>query len=243
VWAPNIGGWDDYPLLAEVRQAVGAGVPVAIDSDRACSILGEAWLGAARGCRNAVFVAVGTGIGAGILVEGRVLRGHGDVAGAVGWMALDRPFRSGYRDVGCFEYHASGDGLARVARDMLAAAPDDASPLRARAPASLTAHDVFAAAAAGDALAAAVLDQAVGYWGMAAANLVSLFNPEVIVFGGGLFGPAVRLLDRIRAEATLWAQPIGMGEARLEGTALAGDAALYGAARVALAQTGPPLEP
>ena len=77
VWAPNIPGWDDYPLKAEIKAAVSdQAIKVAIDSDRSASILGEAWQGAARGCRNAIFLAVGTGIGAGILVDGRVLHGE-----------------------------------------------------------------------------------------------------------------------------------------------------------------------
>ncbi|HEU4584548.1 MAG TPA: ROK family protein, partial [Gemmatimonadaceae bacterium] len=75
---------------------------------------------------------------------------------------------------------------------------------------------------------------AVVFWGMAAANLVSLFNPEVIVFGGGVFGPAARLIDRIREEAVRWAQPIAVQETRFAASELGGDAGLYGAARLAL---------
>ncbi len=71
VWAPNIPGWDDYPLVAEVRGAVPDGMTVRVDSDRACAILGEVWRGGAVGARNAVFLVVGTGIGAGILVRSR----------------------------------------------------------------------------------------------------------------------------------------------------------------------------
>ncbi len=73
-----------------------------------------------------------------------------------------------------------------------------------------------------------------GYWGMAVANLVSLLNPETIVFGGGVFGPAARLLDRVREEAARWAQPIAMARVRLVATALGPDAVLYGAGRLAL---------
>ena len=78
VWAPNLQGWDDYPLRDEVRDAFSdPGVKFVVESDRAAYILGEAWQGAARGCRDAIFLAVGTGIGAGILTDGRVLRGPG----------------------------------------------------------------------------------------------------------------------------------------------------------------------
>jgi glucokinase len=216
VWAPNIPGWDDYPLLDELQQAVGADVAVTIDSDRAACVLGESWRGAAQGSRNAIFVAVGTGIGVGLLVDGRVLRGYGDIAGAAGWMAVRQPHRREYVDCGCLEYHASGPGLLKVAGEQFP-----------------TTADLFAAYDAGDRIARGVVDDAVGLWGMMAANLVSLFNPEIIVFGGGIFGPAARLLDRIRAEATCWAQPISMQQVRFVVSTLAGDAALYGAARLA----------
>lgn len=234
VWAPNIHGWDDYPLRDELAGALGRDVRVVIDSDRAAYILGETWHGTAAGARNAIFLAVGTGIGAGILVDGRVLRGHADIAGAIGWLALDRPFLDRYAACGCFEGNASGPGLATVATEVMAAAPEYRGELRAIAPNDLTAHDVFAALDRGDAVAARVVAEAVQFWGMAAANLVSLFNPETIVFGGGVFGPAVRHLDRIRDEAARWAQPIAMQQVRFVASALGGDAGLYGAARLAL---------
>lgn len=234
VWAPNIPGWEDYPLRDELRRAVGADTPVVIDSDRAAYILGESWRGAARGARHAVYLAVGTGIGAGIMVDGQVLRGHSDVGGAIGWLALDRPFREEYRACGCFEYHASGPGLVRVARERIANDAGYSGELRRIDPTVLTSEQVFAAEERGDPIATAVLDDAIAFWGMAAANLVSLFNPEVIVFGGGVFGPAARFLDRIQEEALRWAQPIAVRQTRFVVSALGGDAGLYGAARLAL---------
>jgi glucokinase len=234
VWAPNIPEWDDYPLLQELRDALGPELPVTIDSDRAAYILGEAWNGAARGARDAIFLAVGTGIGAGILVDGRVLRGHADIGGAIGWLALDRPFRDAYTACGCFEYHASGPGLTNVARDLLATRPAYGGELRGLGPSELTTTRLFEAYDRGDEIATRVLSDAVAFWGMASANLVSLFNPETIVFGGGVFGPAVRFLDEIRAEATRWAQPISMKQVGFVASALGGDAAVYGAARLAL---------
>jgi glucokinase len=239
VWAPNIPAWDDYPLQSALQQALGSHRRVVIDSDRAAYILGETWRGAARGARDAIFLAVGTGIGAGILLNGRVLRGHADIAGAIGWLALDRPYVARYASCGCFEGHASGPGLVTVARERLEATPPPRSALRATDPNALTAHEIFAAAEAGDELATSVLDNAVELWGMAAANLVSLFNPETIVFGGGIFGPAVRFLDRVRAEAERWAQPIAMRQVTFVASALGGDAGLYGAARLALTADTP----
>ena len=234
VWAPNITGWDDYPLRDELERALGPTMRVIIDSDRAAYILGETWHGAAVGARDAIFLAVGTGIGAGILVDGRVLRGHADIAGAIGWLALDRPFLDRWKSCGCFEYHASGPGLTNVARDLLAVTPSYAGGLRGLSSSDLTTTRLFEAYDHGDELAVRVIDSAVELWGMATANLVSLFNPETIIFGGGVFGPAVRFIDRIRAEACRWAQPISMQQVRLVASTLGGDAGLYGAARLAL---------
>ncbi len=235
VWAPNVPGWDDYPLLEELREALDSGIDVRIESDRACYILGEIWRGAARGCTDAIFLAVGTGIGAGIVSGGRIVSGRHGVAGAIGWMALDRPYRDGYETWGCFEYNASGDGLVRIARDLMPAGYT--GPLEAGD--SITARDVFEAFEEGDELARRVLENAIELWGMAVANLVSLFNPEKIIFGGGVFGPALALLDRIRAEAEKWAQPISMKHVALEAATLGSDAGLYGAARLALGPATP----
>jgi len=238
VWAPNIPAWEDYPLRDDLQRALGNDARIVIDSDRAAYILGETWRGAAAGARDAIFLAVGTGIGAGILVDGRVLRGHADIAGAIGWMALDRPYVDRYTNCGCFEGNASGPGLATVARLGLDAAQGYRGALRSIAPNDLTAEDIFAAVDARDDLAARVVGNAVELWGMAAANLVSLFNPETVVFGGGVFGPAVRYLDRISTEAARWAQPIAMQQVRFVASTLGGDAGLYGAARLALEAVG-----
>jgi len=233
VWAPNIPGWDDYPLVQEVRGAVPDRTVVRVDSDRACAILGEAWRGGAAGAKNAIFLVVGTGIGAGILVEGQIVRGVGDAAGAIGWLALDRPYRKGYDAVGCFESHASGPGIAAKALELIDADDSYDGELRGDSTA-ISAQDVFAAYDNGDPIAVRVLDEAITYWGMAVANLVSLFNPQTIIFGGGVFGPAVRFLDRIGEEATRWAQPISIRQVALRTAQLGNDAVLYGAARLAL---------
>ena len=230
VWAPNIPGWDDYPLLDELTQVSDA--RIAIDSDRAAYILGETWRGAARGIHDAIFLAVGTGIGAGVMSGGRVIRGHGDVAGAIGWLALDRPFAPRFVQHGCFEDQASGPGLVRVALDLMADDPGYAGPLLTKS--SIDASHIFAAHAEGDRIAMKTLDNAVELWGMATANLVSLFNPEMIVFGGGIFGPALQFLDRIKVEAKRWAQPIAIEQVRFAGSELGADAGLYGAGYLAL---------
>jgi glucokinase len=226
VWAPNIPGWEDFPLGAVIRKAIGStAVKVVMESDRTASILGEAWHGAARGHRDAIFVAVGTGIGAGVLVDGRVLRGAHGAAGAIGWWALDRPFLPEYAACGCFESYASGEGLAKIFK------------ATSRNSAAMT-RDLYAAFESGNLAAKEVIDQAVEFWGMAAANLVSAFNPTIVVFGGGMFGPAAPMVDAIAAEARRWAQPISITQARFAASELGPLAALYGAGYLALRRAG-----
>jgi glucokinase len=232
IWAPNIQGWNNYPLLAEVMEVTG-NIPVIIDSDRACYILGEVWSGNARGCKDAVFLAVGTGIGAGILVNGEILRGSNDIAGAIGWMALNRPFEDKYTECGCFEYHASGEGIAKVTREYLKKSRDYSGYLSDRDIENIKASDLFAAYENGDSLATEVIDQCVEFWGMAVANIVSLLNPEKIIFGGGVFGPANKLIPAIRKEALKWAQPIGIKQVTFDVSGLAGDAGVFGAGYLA----------
>jgi glucokinase len=233
VWAPNIPGWDDYPLLKEMNE-VSDGIPVIIDSDRACYILGESWQGNAKNCKDAIYVAVGTGIGAGILAEGRILRGAHDIAGAIGWMALDRPFNDKYFSCGCFEYHASGEGMSKITKEILEGNIAYTGELRNKTPTEITARDIFAAYEKNDQVAIAVIKQCIEFWGMAVANLVSLFNPEKIILGGGVFGPAVKFISDITREAGRWAQPVSMKHVSIEPSALGTDAGLYGAALLAL---------
>jgi glucokinase len=235
VWVPNIPGWDDYHLLEEVKQVSGD-LPVTIDSDRACYMLGELWKGNAHGCKDAIFLSVGTGIGAGILINGEILRGSHDIAGCIGWMALQRPYNEKYRNCGCFEYYASGEGISKVVKSDLVDNEEYDGLLRNVNIENLTSHDVFNAYESGDSLGVSVIKQCVEFWGMAVANLVSLFNPEKIIFGGGLFGPALPLLPEIYEEAKKWAQPVGIKQVTLVGSSLKGDAGVYGAGFLALKQ-------
>ena len=217
VWAPNIPGWDNYPLLSDLKAVLDdPSIQISIESDRTCYILGEAWQGAARGCSDAIYLAVGTGIGAGILLDGHIIHGAGDIVGATGWMALETPFREEFTPVGCFEYYASGNGIGNQARLLYGDS-------------SKSSYDVFADYGK-DPRATQILDKAIQMWGMGAANLVSLFNPQKIIFGGGVFGPAVQYIDRIRAEARRWAQPIAMRDVVFCASEVGGDAALLGAA-------------
>ena len=213
-WCPNLWGTDEVPLLARLRDRIS--VPVGIDSDRAGYVLGEAWLGAARGIRDVAFVAIGTGIGVGILSAGRVLQGAHGIGGAAGWFALDPDWKDDYAATGCWEAESAGPAIAR----RFGAASTSA---------------VVQAARSGDASAGRILDRAARYSAMGIANLISLLNPEAVVLGGGVVqGAGDLMLDPIRAEVKRWAQPIAAARCRIELTQLGEDAGLLGAARLAL---------
>ncbi len=233
VWAPNIKGWENYPLLEELTSHLaGKNISVCIDSDRACYVLGEVWQGSAKECKDVIFMAVGTGIGAGILINGEVLRGANDIAGAIGWLALERPYKEKFIQCGCYEYYASGDGLARSAEEIINLSKGYAGELKSLS--SITSYDVFKGYKNNDEVAIKVISQGIELWGMAAANLVSLFNPEKIVFGGGVFGPASELVEEIYKEARKWAQPISITKVKFEKSQLGSDAGLIGAGYLAL---------
>ncbi|MBO8151835.1 MAG: ROK family protein [Candidatus Neomarinimicrobiota bacterium] len=233
VWVPNIEGWINYPLKPKILDILGNNeLKIAIDSDRTCSILGEAWAGKAKNYKNAIFISVGTGIGAGIMVDGKILRGQSNVAGAIGWMALSRPFRDIYKNYGCFEYYASGDGISRYAIELLNSSPDYKGPLREKE--KITSYDIFEALIYNDEIATKVIENCIQLWGMACANLISIFNPEIIIFGGGIFGPASKYIDKIKNEAAKWAQPISMREVKIEVSELGSFAGLLGAAKLAI---------
>jgi glucokinase len=235
VWAPNIPGWDQYPLLEKIQgSAPDVRIPLALESDRSAYVAGEAWRGAAAGAADAVFLAVGTGIGAGIISGGRILHGHEDIAGAVGWFGLDPDFKAEYAAMGCFEAEASGNSLARKARERLgqgrASSMLDLAGGRLDA---VTAEVVAAAARAGDTLAFEIVAEAVLYLGMGIANIVSLLNPEIVVVGGGLFHAADVLLEPVRLAVGRWAQPLAARGVRIELSRLGEDAGLYGCGRLA----------
>lgn len=233
VWAPNIPGWERYPLKKRISDLVGPQVRIGIESDRTCYILGEVWKGAAKGCDNAIYIAVGTGVGVGILIDGRVLHGAEDIIGAAGWMALHYPYQQEYIPTGCFEYYASGNGIATQMRRALRCDRNYSGVLSGKPIDEITSHDVFDAYRKGDRVAAKVLDKAVEMWGMAAANMVSLLNPEKVIFGGGVFGPAGEFIGRIYDEACKWGQPIAMKNVEFCVSEVCGEAALYGSAYLA----------
>ncbi len=215
VWAPNLPGWDHIPLRDEVAGKLPT--PVVLDSDRAAYVSGEQWLGAAHGLSDVIFLAIGTGIGAGIISGGRLIRGASDIAGAVGWFALDPRKKEIYKQVGCFEAECAGPSLGRRA--------------------GATPEAVIERARKGDAAARSMIHETAQYLAMGVANLVSALNPQMIVLGGGLMQAGDLFLEPLRREMLEWAQPIAAQQVRIELSRLGEDAGLLGAARLAFLAT------
>jgi glucokinase len=218
-WCPNLWGPEEVPLADGLRPRLGS-TNLVVDSDRAGYVLGETWLGAGRGLRHVVFVAIGTGIGVGILADGVILRGAHGIAGAAGWMALSPEWKEIYRQVGCWEGEAAGPAVARAGGEADAAS-------------------VVARARAGEPRACEALAGAARYVAMGVANLISLLDPELVVLGGGLGqGAGDLLIDDVRRLVPRWAQPVAASHCRIELTKLGEDAGLFGAARLALGEVG-----
>jgi len=235
VWAPNIPEWEEFKLKDVVEKGIDiSGIPVAIDNDRSCSILAEVWKGKAKGCKHALFVTVGTGIGVGIWANGTVLNGAHGIAGSIGWMGMDVALSSTDHQRGNLEQYASGSGISSYAAKLLEESPEVESGLRKVSKETLSTEDVFKAYETDDPIAVSALETAISYWGVFAANLISTFNPEKIIFGGGVFGPASQFMDKIISVSEQWAQPISFGKVSIEASTLEGDAGLVGAGYLAL---------
>jgi glucokinase len=211
-WAPNLWGRDFHPLRAALEKELAA--PVAIGSDRTGSVLAEQWLGVAKGLAHVVFVAVGTGIGVGIVADGRPLEGARGIAGAAGWMTLGGAWKPEYAACGGWETEAAGPAVARRAG-------------------MDSAEAVVAAARAGDARALQALQETADYLALGVAALIAMLDPEMVVLGGGFMQASDIMLERIRSQALCWTQPVAAKHVRIEKTALGADAGLLGAARLA----------
>ncbi|MBK9240697.1 MAG: ROK family transcriptional regulator [Acidobacteria bacterium] len=175
--AVNLAGWVDLPLRDLVEARLGA--PVRVDNDANMAALGERWQGSARRVSDFVFLALGAGIGAGVVVGGRLHRGHHWYAGEISHMNLDmREWQADFGDRGYLESHV---GAAAIAESQHA-----------------DAATIITAARAGDARAMAVIDQLAVYLGTAVANIVAVLDPALVVFGGGLSHAGDLLIEPVR---------------------------------------------
>lgn len=230
VWAPNLPGWKKMPLARRLKSALG--VTVVVESDRNAAVLGEAWRGAARGKNDAIVLMLGTGIGAGILSGGRLVRGAHELSGCAGWLVVtDEPASKG-ECVGQLESLAAGPAIARAAQKGLARSKTGL--LKEIAADRIDAYTVADAARSGDMVGIEVYQRAGRLLGYGVANMVSLFDPEIVVIGGGLAGASDLFLDTLLAAMRERAQPIAGKKVKVTVSRLGGDANLLGVASVAI---------
>jgi glucokinase len=197
---PNLG-WKNFPLRDEIAKRVG--LEATLDNDANCATLGEFWCGAAVGGRNVVGMTLGTGIGGGLILEGKLYHGSSDVAGEIGHMTIDstgRRCKCG--NYGCLEAYASGPAIAERAREALRG-DESESILLGLVDGDLkrlTAQTVYEAAKRGDAVAREVVRETARFLGAGVSNLLNIFNPDVVVLAGGVTQAGEALFIPLRAE-------------------------------------------
>jgi glucokinase len=199
IFTPNLG-WRNLPLRDEIARR--AGLPATLDNDANCATLGEWWCGAAKGHRNVMGLTIGTGIGGGLILEGRLYHGSSDVAGEIGHTTIDangRLCKCG--NYGCLEAYASGTAIARRAAEALAS--DGGSRILQLVegdPSRITAQTVYEAARADDALALEIVHDTARFLGIGVSNLLNVFNPDMVVIAGGVTQAGDALFEPLRAE-------------------------------------------
>jgi len=232
VWAPNLVGWRDLPLRKLLRKDFGIKKPIFVDDDRVASVLGEQWLGAARGSRNVVYIIIGTGIGAGILIDGKPYKGN-MVAGAIGWMLLGEEFMYQTYDKGCLESLASGPNIALRTIEALRKGAETNMLAMVNGKADrITSEIVFEAARKGDKLALDIVKKTARCLGIAVSNILSILGPDVVVLGGGVGEASDLILDDIKHIVNSYTQPYTAKTVKIVPSALGGNASALGAAKL-----------
>jgi glucokinase len=204
-WETGVSRWSTHLPLADVRfrdvMSERLGLPVVVDNDANAALLAEARFGAARGVSHAVLVALGTGIGSGLLLDGRIYRGARGLGAEIGHMVVDLhgpDCQGSCPGRGCLEVMASGSTIGREGRAAAAAAPDSALGRRVAADQEITGGIVTKLAHAGDAAAVSVLTQIGRRLGYGLVGVVNVFNPELVVIGGGALAAGELLLGPAR---------------------------------------------
>ena len=185
-------GWGVFNIEVELSKLTG--MPVQAGNDANVAALGESWKGGGQGCNNVVMATLGTGVGGGIIIEGKALAGVHGAGGEIGHMVLNRDETDtcGCGKRGCVEQYCSATGVVRIAKQFLAKSH---APSCLRSIENLTCKDVFDAGNAKDALALEILEQVYAYLGEFLANVCNVINPEVVVLGGGVSKAGQCLLD------------------------------------------------
>ena len=236
---PNLSGWLNVPLADVVAAAVG--LPAMLERDTNVAVIAEWRYGAARGARHAIYVTVSTGVGGGVISEGRLLVGARGVAGEVGHIVVEiNGPRCGCGGIGHVEAIASGTALAREGRALIERHESEGLARLVADGVEVDAELVARAADEGDEACRAVLERAWVAIGAMCASLVNLLDPEVIVIGGGIAEHTPRLFEVVRAEIERRAFPILHDAVRIEPAALGGDVSLIGSLPIVNERIGDP---
>ncbi|MEW6032114.1 MAG: ROK family protein [Bacillota bacterium] len=236
LFSPNLG-WRDVEVAAYFRQAFD--LPVLVDNDVRVATLGEGWVGAAKSYRTFITLTVGTGIGSGVVLDGRLWPGPGHSAGEIGHIPMKigpgAPL-CGCGRRGCLEALASGTAIRREARLVVERGePTVLAEVRATT-GDITARDVTEAARTGDAVARRIIEEAADHLGTGIATAVNLFNPEAVIVGGGVAGAWDLLSPVVERAVAERAFPPNLAFLRgVFPAALGEDAGAVGAASLVLA--------
>ncbi len=198
---PNIPGWVNVPVSKIMEKEFG--IPTKVDNDVRCAALGELAFGAGKGCQNLICITVGTGIGSGLIINGKLVRGADNAAGEIGHIKLQMhngPI-CGCGDSGCLEAFASGPSIVAMAQEYILGGKS--TKYRELANPEITPYIVAEAAKQGDKVALKIFERMGEYIGIGLASVVNLLNPEKIVIGGGvadagdiLFTPLINTLKK-----------------------------------------------
>ena len=231
----HVEGWDDTPLPRLLQERHG--LPAVMDNDANAGALGEALYGAGRGARGILYVNIGTGIGGGIVIGGRVHRGATTTAGEIGHTIVDPngPLCTCGKH-GCLESLCSGWSIARRAREAVAQGQDAPGMLtkRLEETGDLRSEDVFEAAQAGDPCGQRLLSETAEYLGIGIGNAVNLIDPERVIIGGGVAEAGELLLEPVRAAVRRHAMPAPAQSLTVVAAELGYDAGVRGALALAV---------
>lgn len=226
IFAPNVG-FKDVPIRALLEERLGK--PVKIDNDANVAALGEAWSGAGRGVDNCVCYTLGTGVGGGIIVNGKIYQGFGGMAGELGHITVVpdlEAIQCGCGKMGCLETVSSATGIIRMAKDAVERGDRTSLALVG----NIAAKEVFDAAKAGDEVALRIVNRAAYYLGKSMASVAAVLNPEVFIVGGGVSKAGEILFNEVRTVFNkLTPEPLQRG-VRIVPAELGNDAGVVGAA-------------
>ncbi len=226
VKSPNFPDWNNLPLKEELEKALHTAVFVENDANAAA--LGEQWLGAGRGINSMILLTLGTGVGGGIVLNNQIWQGADGMAGEIGHMTLIPDGRlCGCGNTGCLEMYASARGIVQSYRDAIKSSAIDSSE-------ELSSEQIYQAARDGETVACNVMKDMGRMLGIGIANLINIFNPQMIVLGGGVKDAWKLFIDATQEEVMRRAFKIPAERTKIVPSLLGDDAGMVGAAAVAL---------